>query len=196
MNVDGFLDAMRFFGEPKRPEGGDLAVVFAAYQRELGRYRSDVLQLAADQLIAKRNHRNFPLLAECLQACRDAQEQIAIQQQREAENAHKTNPKPSGDPWSEQRVRQADRMMASEIGRLAAEEGWIIHLHDWCREQGRLPNKFEGEKVRAKGLAIKAEREEMARKGGASNPIVKSIARAMISKRNRLSAIAFGRDAA
>jgi hypothetical protein len=83
-------------------------------------------------------------------------------------------------------------MMNSDIGRLAAEEGWIVHLHDWCRENARLPNRFEGEKVRATGLGIRAEREHMARGAGASHPIVKSGSRALEAKRSRLVQIAVG----
>jgi len=176
---------MRYFGEPKIPDGVDSSVIMKVYREEIERYGPEVIQAAAEHLIKTRKHRNFPLAEECRRACVEAQNAIA--ERKLAEKPRKM----SSDPWSMDRIRQANQMMDSTIGRLAAEEGWIIHLHDWCRENGRLPNPMEGEKVRSKGLAIKAERDRIDAMPGANMRIVKAVGSAMQRKREKLGKMAF-----
>lgn len=188
MDAQSFFDAMRFFGEPNLPENADKATIYGAYARALSQYSSEVLQRAADGMLAVRSQRKFPLLAECLEACRSAQDEIAGEAKRENDDQRQVAK--SKDPWSPERVKQADRMMDSDVGRQAAEEGWIISLHDFCREQGRIPNRFEAEKVRSAALIRKAEREERERNFGGNPRMIQSVARAMETRRVRLSALA------
>ena len=121
MTPQQFMDAMYFFGAPNVPENSDFATILAAYSRALGQYEGDVLETAADILLRRRKHRNFPLLAECLQACSDARDELALRRK----DAQPKRPKIEVE-WTEERIKQADRMMNSDMGRLAAREGWII----------------------------------------------------------------------
>ena len=41
--------------------------------------------------------------------------------------------------WSKPRIEKADELINSDIGRRAANEGWIIALHDYCRERCDIP---------------------------------------------------------
>ena len=188
MDAQSFFDAMRFFGEPNLPENADKTTIYGAYARALSQYDGEVLQRAADAMLAVRSQRKFPLLAECLDACRSAQNEIASEAKRE--NDDRRQAAKSSNPSSPERVKQAERMMNSDVGRRAAEEGWIVSLHDFCREQGRLPNKFEAEKVRAAALIRKAEREERERSFGGNPRMIQAVAKAMEAKRAQLSALA------
>ena len=188
MDAQSFFDAMRFFGEPNLPDNADKATIYGAYARALSQYSDKVLQRAADGMLATRSQRKFPLLAECLEACRSAQDEIAGEAKRENDNRRQSAK--SNDPWSPERVHLADGMMRSEIGREAAREGWIVSLHDFCREDGRLPNKFEAERVRSAALARKAERERREREFGGNPKLIQVVAKAMEAKRARLSALA------
>jgi hypothetical protein len=188
MDAQSFFDAMRFFGEPSLPDNADKTTIYGAYARALSHYGGEVLQRAADGMLATRSLRKFPLLAECLDACRGAQDEIAGEAKRT--NDDRRQAAKSGDPWSQERVRLANGMISSGIGRQAAAEGWIISLHDFCREQARLPNKFEAEKVRSAALARKAERERREREFGGNPRMIQAVAKAMEAKRARLSALA------
>jgi hypothetical protein len=98
----------------------------------------------------------------------------------------------SGDPWSPARVAQADRLIQSLPGMQAAREGWIVALHDFCRENARLPNRFESEKIKHEALARRAQREGWTQAGQAVPRIIAAVARAMESKHERLSKLALG----
>lgn len=188
MDAQSFFDAMRFFGEPNLPENADKATIYGAYARALSQYNGEVLQRAADGLLATRSQRKFPLLAECLDACRIARDEIAGEAKRENDDQRQTAK--SKDPWSPERIKLANGMMKSDLGQQAAAEGWIVSLHDFCREQARLPNRFEAEKVRSAALQRKAEREERERNFGGNPRMIQAVAKAMEAKRARLSALA------
>jgi hypothetical protein len=187
-----FFNAMCIFGELDVAEGADPTVATNVYLRGLGRYSNETLQRAADRMLAERKQRKFPLPAECLEACRAAQDEIVAEARRE-NDAQKQGAK-SNDPWSAGRVKLADRMMDSDPGRQAAQEGWIVSLHDFCREEARLPNRFEAERVRTAALRRKAEREEREREFGGSPKIIRSVAQAMKAKERRLCSMASGKE--
>jgi len=42
--------------------------------------------------------------------------------------------------WTTAAVATADRLIVCDLGRLAADEGWILSLHDFCRKNRALPN--------------------------------------------------------
>lgn len=191
MTPQNFIDTMRSFGEPDIPDTADPAAVLLPYHQYLAKYGADVLQRAANRIASTRKIRKFPLLAECLEACRDAQDEVAAQVQRENGAARRASK--SVDPWSPQRVELADKLMRSDAGLQAADEGWIIFLHDFCREQGRLPNKFEAEDIRAKGLRLNAEsaeREKQFREAGGNPKLLQAVTKAFTTRKIRLSALA------
>lgn len=190
MDVQGFMDAIRFFGEPKIPDGSNREIIYGSYARTLGKFNSEVLRRAAENMLDHRGHRNFPLPNECKDFCIAAQEELAeasgIPARKETRG--------EAPEWSERRIKAADRMMNSDIGRRAAQEGWIIHLHDFCREYERLPVGGEASTVRLQGLANKTKRDEMSRQANSKNALamIASVARAMESRRQRLTKIAIG----
>lgn len=97
--------------------------------------------------------------------------------------------KVGGDPWSADRVAEADELIRSDIGRQAAHEGWIVALHDYCRENRELPGIDRAGRLRKAALRRAAQREEWASLG-VSPKILAPVARAMDAKRARLTRIA------
>jgi hypothetical protein len=106
-----------------------------------------------------------------------------------AEEAGEGARKVGGDPWSDERVEEADDLIQSDLGRQAAQEGWIIALHDYCRENRELPGVDRAAKIRASAFKRAAQREEWSHLGRASL-VLAPVVRAMTKKRDRLTHIA------
>lgn len=69
--------------------------------------------------------------------------------------------------WTLARCTMADDFIKAGgvYARCAAEEGWIMRLHDFCREHARLPEAHEVQRVRAKSLASQRRVAEMTANG-------------------------------
>lgn len=116
------------------------------YIEALGGYTDSLLGLAAKNIIKTREVRSFPLVAECVKACRDALDAMS-------EPDLKKPVKDRHDEWSDERRKMADKLFKCEMGRDAVAEGWSWRLWDFLRENGRHPDRFEVEKIREKGMA-------------------------------------------
>lgn len=116
------------------------------YVEALEGYTDSLLALAAKNIIKNRESRSFPLVAECVKACRDTMDQIS-----EPDLSKPIDVK--HDEWREERKELADKLFKCEMGREAVKEGWSWALWDWLRENGRHPNKYEVEKIRDRGMA-------------------------------------------
>lgn len=155
------------------------------FKTDFGGFSERVYTLAAQKLRTDPSaKKSFPVNGAILAACQEVQRELAMDGAKPAATADR-NPE-----WSPKRIELANRMMHSDLGRQAAEEGWIVSLHDFCREQARLPNRFEAEKVRSAALARKAERERRELEFGGNPKLIQVIAKAMEAKRARLSALA------
>ena len=104
-------------------------------------YEGDILQRAAQTIIDTRTDRRFPLPAEIRKVCFE----IASDERRSKLAFEGGEKFKASDPWSPQRIRLADELMRTPMGREAAEGGWIVCLHDFVRKNGRLP-EFESQK--------------------------------------------------
>jgi hypothetical protein len=187
MTPGEFLEKLSVFGD--LPEAG---AFMDAYLDNLEKFSSEVLAAAVSTILASRKIRKFPLPAECIEACQEVENRLELKKtagKLRQGSASKRIPL-DGKEWSKERIEMANRMMRSEVGRLAAQEGWIVALHDFCREQKRLPTKFEALDIREAALARRAQNREMA--AAMTNPpkFLKAIEKAMESKRKRLSEIA------
>ena len=133
------------------PSDANEKTFFEPYHRVLSGYQNDVLEEAANIIIGGREKRTFPLPADCLIACREARQEIFI---RDATRNPQRKESGRFDEWSKERIVLADRLIQSLMGRQAAEEGWIMRLHDFCRENSRLPDEHEARQVRMKGAGL------------------------------------------
>lgn len=118
------------YGLPKsdRPE-----LFFAEVMAALEHYQRADLQSAKTLIL--RRHKFWPRIAECLDVINEV-----------IEARSRPGVAPIQYPtWTAERFAQADVLVRSELGKHAADEGWISPLWDFCREKLRLP---EGEEVR------------------------------------------------
>lgn len=101
------------------------------------------------------------------------------------ETARKIPPphtKPNREPWSDELVK---RTMWSnpKITNLAADQGWILGLHDFIRDRHRLPKNHEFDKLRRNAAFVRecaAGREDI--------PADKQrLAQSLLDKRHRLT---------
>lgn len=167
-----FLDPLReVYPLPKHAET-NLEKFFSVYLKMLKTFADDTLSAAADHIMEVRNVRTFPLPAECNAACKhviDAARYGEHKPSREG-NRHEHLPFEQRYPeWQEWRIKKANELVCSDLGREALGEGWIVSLHDFCREQQRVPDRHELVSVRNKGLEVSKD-FEAAVKAAVGNP--------------------------
>lgn len=120
------------------------------YDEQLSGFTESVLEAAAKQMIATRTMRSFPLVAECLEACRAAHESAMLRARVDEKGA--TSRK--DDPAFKDACRAlADKLFACELGRQALKEDWAWTFHDWLMKNQRQPNRFEIDEIRKRGIA-------------------------------------------
>lgn len=156
---------------PNTAKEGQEAAFYQDYQEALSDFTSHELEHAAKLLKTTRTSRTFPVIADCLEAARQARD--ALQPPVKKRQQERGTP----PEWTDERQREAGRLICCEMGRQAADEGWLIALWDFCRKNERRPNKFEAEKIAAysKGTWAYVEdaEKEMIARGQDVSPVVK-----------------------
>ena len=190
MNIDELFGNLRMhFDPPALPDTATADDFMRDFRKDLSGFSGDVYALAAKNLRTAKVYRKFfPTNGTIRAACLDARDELMTQ----AGRAKRNDARDDG-AWRPERIALADRIIRSPLGVQAAEEGWIVHLHDWCRENKRVPNDFEKREVRRHGLEIAAERDRLAQAAeGSPNAMIiaASIGRAMESKRENLAMLA------
>lgn len=174
-----FLDPIsRQFSLPKTMENDPLAWQ-KDYDDALAFYSDTVLDVTAKRIIASRDVRSFPLVAECLKACRETHGELS-----------KPEPRSAGhhDEWDQSRVKRADRLIQSDAGVQAAKEGWLLSLWDFCRQKERWPNRIESEKMCSEFKKRVQETNEFFNKELASGrPMMKTVKGYFASREARLA---------
>lgn len=125
---------------------------FKTWERALKNFDPWVVEAATQELIDTRTERSFPLVAEVRKAC-----QTVIKREQAGKPQLDVRQGPKDDPFA-----LADVLVNSNLGRQAARDNpsWIVPLHDFCREHGRLPEA--GEIPRIKRIAHDTEQIEHA----------------------------------
>lgn len=172
-NIDGF------FGDYVE------ALVYCNKDGELIAYDDDVLRAAARKLKTERTgSRTFPMPAECIEACKAVWGQmLAVQIHAERHEQHAE--------WSQARRQFADGCMNSDLGRQAAEEGWIWALWDFCRESSRMPNGIEAQMIRTRSMANAAEYKQMLSTSHAATPTMRKWIKMRDAAMTRLRGLAY-----
>mgnify|MGYP001593104393 CR=1 FL=1 len=117
---------------------------------KVGGFSDQVLDRALSEMTGKRDDRRTPMPAECVAACIEAKRWLDV------ENGQKVLPTINADglgskypECADSRYRYADALICgqygrSELGRQAAKDGyWILQLHDYCRQNQKLPSDSE-----------------------------------------------------
>ncbi len=107
-------------------------------QRNLRIYPASVLDRACKRIVDNRKERYFPLPAECRAACEEVIKLEKAEQAPKFDDAATAKAKLDASDWQ---YRQADDQIQCSLGRRAAQEGWILSLHDFAREKGRIPTQ-------------------------------------------------------
>lgn len=125
------------------------------YIDELSFFSETVLEFTAKKLIANRESRTFPLVSECLKACKETFNEFAQPPKQ---------PKPKepkgGRVWTAEDASKADKLFASDWGRRAVADGIEIALWDFMVKEGRWPNENEYQQVKEISKARQAEFNE------------------------------------
>lgn len=104
--------------------------------RNLRPYPPSVLRRACQRIIDTRKDRYFPLPAECKKVCDEIEK---IERSEQAPKLVDPTHKLAGN--SDWQFRLADDLIQCSLGRRAAQEGWILSLHDFARVKGRIPTQ-------------------------------------------------------
>lgn len=120
----------------------------------LAPFTKDVLAAAAEHILRTRDPRKqgqrwFPSPRECIEACELMQRTMNVQATPLLSYGNRD---PS--PWAGWRVKLANDLMRTEMGRQAAREGWNGVLWNFARENQRLPTD-EHELRMVKGAAAR-----------------------------------------
>lgn len=112
----------------------------AAYLKEVKAaiegYSAHIQDAACTLIRNTMKGRQFPTPAACRKACQDVCEERGQEAQRK--------PLPEINPaWSKAAIAKADSLIQGQLGQRAADEGWVLGLHDFCRNKGRLPVNSE-----------------------------------------------------
>lgn len=128
-SLDAFLKRMgAAFGAPDTAYAGEFKRLL---NDRVGFQPEGILLEAADWFIE--NRKSWPKIADVIAAVKNAEAASKIKD-RPAKSVER-------DPWSWEAQKYADDLMNSDLGRRAAQEGWIGSLWDFCRKFGRLPHE-------------------------------------------------------
>lgn len=154
-------------------------------------YNADTLKRAASRILNTRTERSFPLPAECKKVCDDIASQDAIV------NGSKLIPDKMPPPYSDWRWKLADELIMCPLGREAANGGWILSLHDFARENMRLPTGSEiGRCKEARNKFDEGYEICLRGEGGPANNALLQLAESMNKRREALRARVLGEKAA
>lgn len=140
---------------------------------------------AAEILLQKHKYKTFPLPSEVLAALMVARDQI-----NPPKFEDRTPVKPG---WSKTEIAHADQLVQCDIGRTAADEGWIRGLHEWIAKNHRFPSQGELSGIKARSMAIRRDAEDFIASGRAC-VVVKTAWDGHLKLLNQLSRIAYGND--
>jgi hypothetical protein len=147
-------------------------------------YSEPVLRAAANEMINTRTDRRFPLVSEIKKiADKHAAEEYRAAQAKPLTDRHQV----SQSPYSDWRRELADDLVMTGMGREAARGGWVLSLHDFCTQHGRLPSGHEIGTCRAGAEDFDAAYDACLRgDGGAIAAGLVKLGASMLDRRERL----------
>ena len=164
--IKNFIDPLRssFLFPRHIKDARDEEQFISTYVNHLKGQTDAVLIAASDHIAKTRTVRTFPLPAECLQACRDCVAAFGM------------TPPPKlkkPDYWTPELIELANKLCCCKLGKEAAEEGWLLGMHDFCRQYRRIPDWCEAGQVAAQSAALNAD-IKLLPKGSILAPLVKA----------------------
>lgn len=124
------------YGSPSK-DAAEAQAIVSEYARLMNKYSDSELEAAGDKIARTRKFKSWPTIGDCIAALEDYR---AEAYEKNAPERKTAIPHPE---WSKARIAEADRMIQCEMGEKAAREGWVLSLHDFCREKQRMPKQSE-----------------------------------------------------
>jgi len=104
--------------------------------KRLPSFSDEVLTRTLDHMLATRDDRRTPLPPECLKFCQETRRQIDMEK---GKSNLPIEPSAAEGDWTADRLRLADSLVMTPLGKEAAKNGWIGMLHSFCRKNMRAP---------------------------------------------------------
>lgn len=123
---------------------------------------SDAVRAEAFKSLRRTKHEHKPpQIALILEHCREAKRSVDAER-RSRELATISEPE-AAEIWSIDRIKWADVILDSPIGKKAAKEGWVLALRSFLRDHGRAPNDAETAALKRSVKEFHALREQLHR---------------------------------
>lgn len=171
------------FGAPEHST--DPAAFIAELARVTRSYTEAELDKAADALLVTfvpTNRKPWPTPAEICAACQDARDLL---------NPPKPVPYRYPD-WAPESIAKAYRLIVSDVGRRAGDEGWILSLWDFCRKQQRLPSVSEQATLKGYAHGFNDAFASVERGKTPLDQMLKKLGETMLRRRDKLARMAHG----
>lgn len=170
------------------PEVPNKAAFMAEYARILRGYSAAELSEATDRVLRTRRYKTWPSIADCVAAAEDVRD---VKRQRQP-----VQPPIDNSMWSEAARAWADDQLRNEDGRIIAEEGWLLGLHEhFCQKYARRDRTWPtAEQMRA--MKENARYIDRCASGeidmGACHSALQKLAKSMQERRKKLADRLFG----
>ncbi len=143
--VIAFADTVLQHYPPFRWDDEKEAAWAATMVQELSGFSDEVVERAGRELVRTRRKPQTPLVAECVDAC------VSAKRWLDAERNSGRLPIDGGsDPlgredrdWTGERLKLANDLMDTPLGKTAAKENWIGALWGFAKKNQRLPQPSE-----------------------------------------------------
>ena len=172
------------------PDVSNLPEFLMEYARQLRNYTSEELARATDHILRTRKFKTWPTIGECVEAADLAREQLR--------ERHPAKPRVDESMWSEAARKWADEQLRNEDGRVAAEEGWLLGLHEYfCRNYASRDARWPSP-PQMRAIQENAEYIDRCAAGeinmGACHSALQNLAKSMVERRTKLAQRLFADD--
>lgn len=170
---------------PKRINEETLGDWISDWETALKSYDGWVIDAAATRMIASRTKPGYPFPGEVAEVCRQI---IAEDRRGKPELLKASQP---ANPY-----KLADELIRGQLGKRAAREGWAITLHDFIRDNGRLPNEYETSRlVAVRDAFLENLNSCLNGQGGLLGRDLARLGKSMVEREHRYAATILGREA-
>lgn len=144
------------YGLPAKPDY--LEAFYRQWALLLHKYNRAELETARERVLGtfrKVPFKPWPDLPDCVAACEDARAAAVHREQLNLSASSRVLSwvererlrREDEAAWSDEAKMEANLLVQSSLGRLAAAQGWILGLHDFCRRHRRLPDPVKESKA-------------------------------------------------
>lgn len=172
---------LRMYGNPTSP---DPKLMLEELDKSMRGY-SDLELVEAMRFILPKSKGFFPDPETIIEACSKARADLRTEKTPETYVADAE--------WSPKAKADADELIKSDLGRKAADEGWIGYLWDFCRKHRRHPTPHEQMKLIRSAKSFDDLIEQGKLQDGSWSKLGSRFADGAQSRRKKLADIAHGR---